>query len=151
MAPPSPWPFVLKSPIELNIWTIIFLTDSSISVGKVICLCLPHPGLFNSLLHLFSITIYPLLPLPLAPVETVFSKRHNSWLPTTWTGIALLTSPIIFPSSPAPAAPSLTLGISLREILLKMIPVYCHMSVTFIILYYFKILNINANFKCKSV
>ena len=107
MAPPSPWPFVLKSPIELNIWTIIFLTDSSISVGKVICLCLPHPGLFNPLLHLFSITIYPLLPLPLAPVETVFSKRHNSWLPTTWTGIALLTSPIIFPSSPAPTAPSL--------------------------------------------
>ena len=78
MAPPSPWPFVLKSPIELNICSFSFLTESSISMGKVICLFLPHLGLFNPLHHLFSIAIYPLLPLPLAPVETVFSKRHNS-------------------------------------------------------------------------
>ena len=68
-------------------------------MGKSICLCLPLPNLFYPL-HCFS--SFPCCPGP-GPNWPSLSRRHRAWLLTTWTDIALLTSPITFPSSPGPA------------------------------------------------
>ena len=76
-------------------------------MGKAVSLCLSSPGFINSLHHLPSLTCCP------GPSWDSLSRRHNAWLLTTWTDIALLT----FPSSPAPAPPSLPLLLAVASAL----------------------------------